>query len=104
MSVSLDIDWPNGEGVEVFLGSLRQLEEGWTPIAKALGLELIPNFSRFIQVTPKNLEPMLAELVIYRAELVRMGLADEADVSIVDRLVAALVTLRDSEGWTATIG
>ncbi len=86
MSVSLSIEWPDGKEDEVFLGSLRQLEEGWAPIAIGLGLELIPRLSRWIQVTPENLNPLLGELAVYRAELVRIGLAYEEDVRIVDRL------------------
>ena len=104
MGVSLDIDWPDGEELEVFLGSLKQLEQGWTPRAISLGLELIPQFSRFIQVTPTNLNPMLAELAVYRTELVRIGLVDEEDVKRVDRCIAALGRLKETEGWTATIG
>jgi len=104
MGISLDINWTDGEEVEVFLGSLRQLEQGWTPLAITLGLELIPKFFQFIQVTPENLAPMLAELAVYRAELVRIGLANEEDVKIVDRCIAALERLKESQGWTATIG
>lgn len=104
MSVSLSIDWPGGEEEEVFLGSLRQLEEGWAPIAKTLGLELIPRMSGWMQVTPENLEPLLGELAVYRAELVRLGLTHGDDIRIVDEFIAALGRLRGSEGWTATVG
>ena len=104
MGVSLGVDWPDSEWEEVFLSSLKGYEEGWTPIAIKLGLELVPRFSRGIQVTTENLNPMLAELAVYRAELVRIGWADEEVIKIVDRLVDTLARLKETKGWTAYIG
>lgn len=104
MSVSLSIDWPDGNEEEVLLGSYRQLKEGWAVVATRLGLELIPCFCSWIQVTPHNLDQMLGELAVYRAELVHQGLGDEEDTKVVDRLLAALGRLKESKGWRATIG
>ncbi len=104
MSVSLSVDWPDSEWEEVFLSSLRGMEQGWTPIAVKLGLELIPQLSRWIQVTPENLDPLLGELVVFRAELVRMGPGYEETVRIVDRFSTMLGRLKETEGWSATIG
>lgn len=103
MGVSLGIDWPDGEWEEVFLGSLKGPRQFWTPLAMKLGLELIPEFSFGIPVTPWNLEPMLAEVVVFRAELVRMRPEYDYAVMIVDRLLDALRRLKETEGWSASI-
>lgn len=104
MSVALVIDWPNGDSEVLPLGSLRQHKEGWGPMASELGLELIPQFYSFFPLDPSNVDQVLSELATFQEELIKRGSGYEEWIEYVDRLTAALQRLKQSEGWSASIG
>ena len=104
MSVALVIDWPDGGSEVLPLGSHRQLKEGWGPMASELGLRLIPHFYSFLPLEPSNLDQVMGELTTFREYLVSRGSGYGQRVESVDRLTAALQRLKESEGWSASIG
>lgn len=104
MAIALTISRPGQETEIIPLGSFRLHRDFWAPTAAGLGLELIPMFYDFFPVLPKNLDQLLAESAVFRAELVRLGTGYEVDIDRLDRLVATLHQLKESEGWDAAIG
>jgi len=103
MSVSLGITWPGGRFEEVPIASL-QATEAWGEDARELGLELMPYFSSFIPVEPTNLDQLLSELGIFRAEMVRRGPEYQQRAEVTDQLIDALRRLKRTQGWSASIG
>lgn len=104
MASDLVIDWEGGDKTEVIpLGSHRLMRDYWRPLAGVLGLELVPHFYSFCPVEPADLDPLLAELDTFRSELVRQGGYEES-IEKVDQLSDAFRRLKQSEGWSASIG
>ena len=103
MSVSFVVDWPDGRTERVQLGSLRQVK-GWAPMAREIGLELVPKLYSFLPVDAGNIEQVLGELVTFRSELVHRGPGYEERVGKIDRILPVLERLKGLEGWSASIG
>jgi len=105
MSSDLVIEWDGGDRVEVVpLGSHRLMRDYWRPLAIELGLELVPLFYSCCPVEPDNLNRLLDELTTFRAATIRRGPCGETDIETVDRLTDALLRLKRSENWSASIG
>lgn len=104
MSVSLSITRADGTFDEVAIGTFSAVQDGWEPLARSLGLELIPLFSGPLWLRPDTLNQLLSELAVFRPAVVERCGEQNTDVERVDRLISTLHELRGSEGWKAIIG
>lgn len=103
MSVSLDIEWPNGDFEEVPIAGMRTAKK-LAEDARRLGLVLIPMFPSFVPVEPGTLDEFIREVKVFRESVAASEEANSATVEMLDRLSQAFERLKMTSGWKASIG
>lgn len=103
MSVSLVVNWPDGRFEDVPIASQRG-GEWWGQVGYELGLELVPHFHSFIAVEPDRLDQFINEVTTFRRFIATQGTGYEQTLEAANRLLAAFRRLKQSQGWTASIG
>jgi hypothetical protein len=103
LSVSLVIEWKDGEPEVIPVAGQRAAMTTWREIGSRLGLKWVVGIASFVPVNEETLEPLIAEL---EGMLVYVG-ANPTFAWVgedVERLRDALIGLRHSGGWEASIG
>lgn len=104
MTVSLGIDWPDGNFEDVLIGGYREVSERWCALGKELGLSWIPRFQSWVSIDNEHVDEVLKELRTFRSAVLRKWPGDQFTLQRVDGLIEALEKLKRSSGWKAAIG
>jgi hypothetical protein len=103
MAVSLMIHWPNGIIEDVPLASHAAAKDDWAPLARELGMKWVPMFYGTCFVRADNLDEITAEVRVFARELARRYPDAGIWIENLQRLVEALVRLKQTTGWDASI-
>ena len=100
--MSLRLDTPTAS---VPVATLDAYNRYWLPGAKALGLDLVPQFDSLF-INPRNLDTLIDELSRLK-EWMEQSTPPEVFAKLaprIDAMLTALEPLRTSPGFTASVG
>ena len=104
MSVSLNINWPDGKFESVPIAGQLVASTHWRAFGRELGLEWVPRFAGWVPVDQDNLGQLISELQTLQSFVEAKGAEWQWMAADVTNLRSALLRLRESTGWDASSG